>query len=422
MYKKTTLKNGLRVITVPQKEAMASTVLILIKTGSKYEEKKTSGISHYLEHMLFKGTEKRKTPKDVAEVLDKIGGDYNAFTGEEYTGYYAKVDAIHFDVALDWVSDIFLNSKIPDKEVAKERGVIIEEINMYDDNPMMYIDELWKSVLYGDQPAGWDVAGTKKSVSEITRNDIKKYIESQYVSSNTIICVAGKIKEREVIDKIKSRFGGVKNTKPKGRAEVIEQQSIPQVLIQYKNISQTNLAIGVRGYDILHPQRYVLDLMSIVLGGMMSSRMFIEIREKMGAAYYIRTYNNYDSDTGSLTTFAGIDNKKIFDVIKTILKEYKKLATIKVSEAELRKAKDYLKGKTVLRMESSDAQASFYGVQELIENKILTMEEVFKKIEKVTPKDIMIVAKDIFKNEKLNLAIIGPYKGKEEEFKKILKF
>jgi predicted Zn-dependent peptidase len=411
MYKKTTLKNGLRVITVPQKEAMASTVLILIKTGSKYEEKKTSGISHYLEHMLFKGTEKRKTPKDVAEVLDKIGGDYNAFTGEEYTGYYAKVDAIHFDVALDWVSDIFLNSKIPDKE-----------INMYDDNPMMYIDELWKSVLYGDQPAGWDVAGTKKSVSEITRNDIKKYIESQYVSSNTIICVAGKIKEREVIDKIKSRFGGVKNTKPKGRAEVIEQQSVPQVLIQYKNISQTNLAIGVRGYDILHPQRYVLDLMSIVLGGMMSSRMFIEIREKMGAAYYIRTYNNYDSDTGSLTTFAGIDNKKIFDVIKTILKEYKKLATIKVSEAELRKAKDYLKGKTVLRMESSDAQASFYGVQELIENKILTMEEVFKKIEKVTPKDIMIVAKDIFKNEKLNLAIIGPYKGKEEEFKKILKF
>ncbi|MFZ2390540.1 MAG: insulinase family protein, partial [Minisyncoccales bacterium] len=172
----------------------------------------------------------------------------------------------------------------------------------------------------------------------------------------------------------------------------------------------------------LHPQKYVLDLMSIILGGMMSSRMFIEIREKMGAAYYIRTYNNSDSDTGALATFAGIDNKKIFDVIKTILKEYKKLTNIKVSEAELKKAKDYLKGKMVLRMESSDAQASFYGVQELMENRTLTMAEIFKKIDKVSVKDIMKIAKDVFKNEKLNLAIIGPYKGKEEEFKKILKF
>jgi predicted Zn-dependent peptidase len=422
MYKKTTLKNGLRIITVPQKDAMAATVLILVKTGSKYEEKKLSGISHYLEHMLFKGTDKRKTPKDVAEVLDKIGGDYNAFTGEECTGYYAKVDASHFDIALDWVSDIFLNSKIPDKEVAKERGVIIEEINMYNDNPTMHIDELWKTVLYGDQPAGWDVAGTKETVSGIKRSDIKKYIESQYVSSNTIVCVAGKIKEDEVIKKIRSRFGGVKNTKPKKRAAVVEQQTNAQLIIQYKDISQTNLAIGVRAYNISHPQRYTLDLMSIILGGMMSSRMFIEIREKMGAAYHIRTYNGSDSDAGALVTFAGIDNKKIFEAIKTILKEYYKLTKIRVADSELKKAKDYLKGKMVLRMESSDAQASFYGSQELMEDKVLTMEEVFKKIEKVTSSDIMRVAKDIFKEEKLNLAIIGPYKGQEQEFKKLLRF
>jgi len=422
MYKKTTLKNGLRVITVPQKEAMASTVLILVKTGSKYEDRNISGISHYLEHMLFKGTEKRKTPKDVAEFLDKIGGDYNAFTGEEFTGYYAKVDAFHFDIALDWVSDIFLNSKIPDKEVAKERGVIIEEINMYNDNPMMHIDELWKSVLYGDQPAGWDIAGTKETVSGIKRSDIKKYIDSQYVSSNTIICVAGKINEDEVIKKIKSRFGNVKNTKPKDRPVVIDEQNTPQVVVQYKDIKQTNLAIGVRGFNIFHPQRYALDLMSIILGGMMSSRMFIEIREKMGAAYYIRTYNNSDSDVGYLATFAGVENKKIKEVIKTILREYKKLTKTKVPELELKKAKDYLKGKMVLRMESSDAQASFYGSQELIEGKILTMEEVFKKVEKVTASDIMKVAKDIFKEDKLNLAIIGPYKGQEKEFKELLKF
>lgn len=402
---------------------MASTVLILVKTGSKYEEKKISGISHYLEHMLFKGTEKRKKPKDVAEVLDRIGGDYNAFTGEEYTGYYAKVDALHFDTALDWVSDIFLNSKIPDKEVAKERGVIIEEINMYNDNPMMYIDELWKTVLYGDQPAGWDIAGTKETVSGIKRSDIKKYIGSQYVSSNTIVCVAGKIKEDEVIKKIESKFGQVKNSNPKKRAQVVEEQIEPQVLVQYKDIKQTNLALGVRGYNIFHPQRYVMDLMSVILGGMMSSRMFIEIREKMGAAYYVRTYNNSDSDVGSLATFAGVENKKVFDVIAKILKEYKKMTRVKVPQAELKKAKDYLKGKMILRMESSDAQASFYAAQELLEGKILTMEEVFKEVEKVTSNDIMKTAKDIFKNEKLNLAIIGPYnKDKEEDFKKILKF
>jgi len=422
MYKKTTLKNGLRIITVPQKDAMAATALILVKTGSKYEEKSISGISHYLEHMLFKGTEKRKTPKDVAEVLDKIGGDYNAFTGEEYTGYYAKVDAAHFDTALDWVSDIFLNSKIPDKEVAKERGVIIEEINMYNDNPMMYIDELWKTVLYGDQPAGWDIAGTRETVSGIKRSDIKKYIESQYVSSNTIICVAGKIKEEEVIKKIRKRFSEVKDTKPKARAIVIEQQTEPQVIIQYKDINQTNLAIGVRSYNIFHTQRYVLDLISIILGGMMSSRLFIEIREKLGAAYYVRTYNGADSDTGALATFAGVENKKIEKVIETILREYKKLIKSRVPASELKKAKDYLKGKMVLRMESSDAQASFYGSQELMEGKILTMEEIFRKIDKVTSGDIMRVAKDIFKEEKLNLAIIGPYKGKEKEFKKLLKF
>jgi predicted Zn-dependent peptidase len=422
MYKKTTLKNGLRIITVPQKDAMAATVLILVKTGSKYEEKKLSGISHYLEHMLFKGTDKRKTPKDVAEVLDKIGGDYNAFTGEEYTGYYAKVDASHFDTALDWVSDIFLNSKIPDKEVAKEKGVIIEEINMYNDNPTMHIDELWKTVLYGDQPAGWDIAGTRETVSGIKRSDIKKYIESQYVSSNTIVCVTGKIEENKVIKKIKDRFSEVKNTEPKKRVAVVEQQTESQLIIQYKDISQTNLAIGVRAYNITHPQRYALDLMSIILGGMMSSRMFIEIREKMGAAYHIRTYNGADSDTGALVTFAGIDNNKIFEVIKTILKEYNKLTKIKVAGLELKKAKDYLKGRMVLRMESSDAQASFYGSQELMEDKILTMDEVFRKIEKVTSSDIMKVAKDIFKEEKLNLAIIGPYKGREQEFKKLLRF
>jgi len=421
MYKKTTLKNGLRIITVPQKEAKAATVLVLAKTGSKYEEREISGISHFLEHMLFKGTEKRKEPKDVAEVLDKVGGEYNAFTGEEYTGYYAKVDEAHFDVALDWVSDIFLNSKIPSKEIEKERGVIIEEINMYDDNPMMYIDELWKTVLYGDQPAGWDVAGTKETVSKISRNQILKYIDSQYVADNVIICIAGKVNEKIVTEKIKKYFSRIKTGKAKDKPKIIENQTEPQIEVSFKKISQGNLALGVRGVNVFNPDKFVLDVMAVILGGMMSSRMFIEIREKMGAAYYVRTYNSSDTDTGSLVTFAGVDNNKINKVIETILKEYRKLCKVKVSDSELKKAKDYIKGKMVLGLESSDAQASFYGSQELLKNEILTIEEIFKRIDKVKSSDIMRVAKDIFKNDKLNLAVIGPFED-NKQFKEILKF
>ena len=420
MFSKTTLKNGLRIITVPQKETKAATILVMVKTGSKYEERETSGISHFLEHMLFKGTKKRKGPMEVAEVLDRVGGDYNAFTGEEYTGYYAKVDSAHFDIALDWVSDIFLSSKIPEEEIEKERGVIIEEINMYMDNPMMYIDEIWKTVLYGDQPAGWDTAGTKETVSNIKREQILDYIRSQYVSGNTVVCVAGNLKKEAAVSKVRAYFSKIKTTKAKGKPKVIEKQKEPQVSLMRKKTGQANLALGVRGYSTFHKDKYVLDIMGVVLGGMMSSRLFIEVREKLGAAYYVRTYNQSDTDTGALVTFAGVDTNKIFKVIETILKEYKKLTKTKVSDKELKKAKDYVKGKMVLGLESSDAQASFYGTQELLKDEILSVEEIFRKIDKVKSGDIMRVARGIFKKDKLNLAVIGPFKD-EEQFKKQLK-
>ncbi|MGI6335265.1 MAG: M16 family metallopeptidase [Minisyncoccales bacterium] len=413
MYRKTKLKNGLRIITIPQKETKATTVLVLVGAGSKYETKNVSGISHFLEHMLFKGTDKRKSPMEVAEELDKIGGEFNAFTGEEYTGYYAKVNYSNFDIALDWVSDIFLNSKLPNKELLKERGVIIEEINMYRENPMMYIGDLWKKVLYGDQPAGWDIAGTTKSVLAIERSDIKKYMDDHYIASNTIVCVAGNIDEKKTIEKIKKYFSKINNKQIKDKVDVIEKQNRPQVKTIYKKTNQTNIALGVRGYDIFHPHKITLDVMSVILGGSMSSRLFKEIREKLGAAYYVRTYNYSDTDTGSLVTFAGVDNKKLDKVIETILKEYKKLTKIKVSNDELKKAKECIKGRMILKMEASDEQASFYGMQELLKNDITSMEDIFKKIDNVSSEDIISVAKDIFKNEKLNMALIGPFKNKE---------
>lgn len=421
MFKKTILKNGLRIVTVPLKNTQAVTVLVLVKTGSKYETKRINGISHFLEHMLFKGTRKRPSTIQVAETLDKIGGIYNAFTAEEYTGYFAKVDSYHLDLALDWVSDIYLNSILPEKEIEKEKGVIIEEINMRYDHPMSYVTILWNKLLYDDQPAGWDVAGTKESVSRISRLDLENYLKSQYVAKNTLICIAGNFNELKIFSKIKKYFNKIKTTNPNDKPKVIEKQKSPEVILENRKTDQAHLCLGVRAYNIFHPYRYAQELLAVILGGMMSSRLFIEIREKLGIAYYISTSIFSDTDTGSLVTQAGIQNNKIELGISAILKEYKKISENKFSKKELKKAKDYLKGKLCLLLETSDAQASFYGMQELLENKILGPKEIFKEIDKVSENDILKVARDVFRPEKLNLAIIGPFKEKSK-FQRLLKF
>ena len=420
MFKKTTLKNGLRIITVPQEGTQAVTVLVLVGTGSKYEKKEINGISHFIEHMFFKGTKKRPSLRAVSETLDKIGGIYNAFTSEEYTGYFAKVEASYFDLALDWVSDIFLHSLLPEKEIEKERGVIIEEINMYYDNPMSYVQVLWPALLYGDQPAGWPVAGTKESVMRITRQDLINYFQSQYTAQNTLVCVAGNFKESLAIEKIKKYFAKINLRKPKGKLKVIEKQRKPNLILETRETDQTHLCLGVRGYNLFHPQKYALELLGVILGGMFSSRLSLIIRGELGIAYYISTSVESDTDTGYLVTQAGIDNKNVEKAISTILKEYQRISQKRISKDELKKVKDYSKGKMALVLETSDAQASFYGLQELLKKEILTLEQIYKKIDKITEDDILKVARDIFKPEKLNLALIGPFKEKEK-FQQLLK-
>jgi predicted Zn-dependent peptidase len=421
MFKKITLKNGLRIITVPQRNTQAVTVLILVGTGSKYEKKEINGISHFLEHMYFKGTKKRPSLRQVSETLDKIGGIYNAFTSEEYTGYFAKVEASHFDLALDWVSDIFLNSTLPEKEIEKERGVIVEEINMYYDIPMSYVQILWQALLYGDQPAGWPVVGTKESVSKISRQDLINYLKTQYVASNSLVCLAGKFEESSAIEKVKKYFSKIGLKKPKEKLRVIEKQIKPNSILHTRETDQTHLCLGVRGYNLFHPQKYTFELLGVILGGMFSSRLCLIIRGELGIAYYISTNVESDTDTGYLVTQAGIDNKNVEKAISTILKEYKKISRKGVEKDELKKAKDYTKGKMALILEPSDAQASFYGLQELLKKEILTPEEIYKKIDKITENDILKVAKEIFQPQKLNLALIGPFKDKTK-FQRLLKF
>ena len=419
MFKKTKLADGLRIITVPVKGTKAVTILVLVGTGSRYEKKRENGISHFLEHMFFKGTKKRPDQLKVAETLDRVGGMCNAFTGKEYTGYWAKVASEHFDLALDWIADIFLNSKIQEKKIQKEKGVIIEEINMYLDTPKSYVGYLWEKLLYGDQPAGRMILGEKENVKRFKRKNFLDFLKNHYGAKNTIVCVAGEIKPNLVEKKIRKYFKGARRTKLKTKSRIIESQTRPKTLIHFKETDQTHLCLGVRGYNLLHPKRYVQSVLATILGGMMSSRLFISIRGK-GLAYYIGTSSQMYTDAGYLVSAAGIDNQRVERAIVSILKGHKDLKSKKIKKAELKKAKDYLKGILALSLESSDAQTIFYGIQELLEERILTLKEIFVRIDEVSQKDILELAQDIFRPEKLNLALIGPFKEKQK-FEKLLK-
>jgi len=420
MFKKTILKNGLRILTVPIRNSRAVTVLVLVKTGSKYETKEINGISHFLEHLFFKGTKKRPNTLKIAETLDRVGGFYNAFTSKELTGYWAKVDYQHLDLALDWVSDILLNSKFEKQEIGREKRVITEEINMYLDMPMSYVNDLWEKLLYGDQPAGWMIAGEKENILAIKRGQILKYFNSHYLTSNTIVCVAGNIDSVAIEKKIKKYFKNIKEDVPGEKLKVIERQNHPKSLIHFKETDQTHLCLGVRGYNLFEPERYTQVVLATILGGNMSSRLFISVRERAGLCYYIRTSSDNTTDTGYLVTQSGIEHKNVEKAISLILKEYKSLKENKINKYELQKAKDYLKGNLILSLESSDSQASFYAAQELLENRILTIKEKIKEIDKVTTGDVQKLAREIFQPGKLNLALIGPFKDKSR-FRKLLK-
>ena len=421
-YKKTVLDNGLRIITVPMENANSITVLILVGTGSKYETKDINGISHFLEHMFFKGTVKRPTTLNISETLDSVGGEYNAFTSKEVTGFYAKVDKKHSDVALDWISDIFLNSKFDEKEMEREKGVIIEEVNMYLDTPTAYLGDLWEKLLYGDQPAGWMVIGEKENILSFNREKVVDYYKSHYSSSNVIVCIAGAVVTSEIEEKIKGYFGKIEKWQEPEKNKVKESQSEPNVLLHYKKTDQTHFCLGVRAFNLFDERKYALSLLSVILGGNMSSRLFIKVRERNGLAYSIHTSSDNSTDTGYLVTQAGIDHKNLEKSIELILQEYKNLRDKQITEKELQKAKDYLKGTTSLSLDSSDSQASFYAGQELLEKNILTPEDKFKKIDEVTVDDIKKIAEEIFLPEKLNLAVIGPFEEKDSDrLKKILK-
>ena len=412
--------SGLRLVTIPMPATHTVTVLVLVGTGSKYETKEINGISHFLEHMMFKGTTKRPGKMDIARELDAIGAEYNAFTGKEYTGYYAKASMEKLDTIMDVVFDIFLNSKLDQEDIDTERGVIVEELNMYRDMPQRYVGDLFEKLLYGDQPAGWDIGGEKETVMSLKRDQFVNYFNTHYVAKNTIIAVAGNVDPEIIKNKAGEYFSTIRNSELVTKLPVVENQSEPALLVHYKKTDQTHFHLGFRSCNMFDERKYALGILGTVLGGGMSSRLFEEVRDKRGLAYYVGAGNDTATDAGYFMIKAGVNNEKVYEAIKVIMDEIRKIKNEGVTAEELQRAKDNISGSTALGLEHSDAVANAYAGPVLFENKVLTPEEELGKIKKVTLQEVHQVAKDIFDDKKLNLAVIGPFED-EELFKKILK-
>jgi len=418
MFSKETLSSDLRIVRVPIPDFKTAVILVLIGAGSKYEKERENGLAHFLEHMFFKGTERMPTEFDVAEKIDRVGGYINAFTDKEYVGYYAKVRSEHADIGLNWMADILINSKFDPAKIEKEKGVVLEEINMYQDTPQDHVWDLWSRVLYGDQPAGRPILGEVKNVKGFAREDILSFINNHYSSKNTVVVLAGDISSL-TSSKIKELFKDYKKHDPEQKEKVKESQTSPNVLLQTKDTDQAHFCLGVRGINLFDKKRQIQEIIAVILGGMMSSRLFVSLRSKHGLAYYVATHSNLYTDSGSLVTAAGVDKNRIEKGIGLVLKEYRNLAGQKVEEKELKRAKEHIKGLLSLSLESSTARASFYGKQELLKGEIETIEEIFSQIDAVTPAQVQSFSKEIFRPEGLNLALIGPYQN-EVDFKKIL--
>ncbi len=424
-YHTDTLSNGLKIITIPMPSVASVTVMLMVGAGSRYEEKNINGISHFLEHMAFKGTQKRPTALAISSLIDGIGGEFNAFTSKDHTGYYVKAAAKHMPTLIDVLSDMLLHSKFDREEIEKERGVIIEEINMYEDTPMRKIGDLYENLLYGDTKLGRDIAGRKEVIKKVTREDFMSYMDRFYGPANTIVAVAGAVdtngnKSIDVKKLVAQYLGDWKN-KVVVKPDVMEDsQKEPQLLVHFKDTQQAHLCLGVRSYHLTHPSRYKLGVLTAILGGGMSSRLFIQVRERRGLAYYVRSSNEEYTDIGNFVTQAGVDVVRIEDSIKVMLEEFAKIRDEKVAEEEITKAKEFLKGRFILELEDSRNVGALFATTEILEDRIQTPEEIIKLIDEVTIDDVQKVAQDLFRKDSLNLAIIGPYK-EEERFRKLLK-
>ncbi|HEV2339967.1 MAG TPA: pitrilysin family protein [Patescibacteria group bacterium] len=406
-FNKTLLSNGLRLITVPMDSLESATVLVMVGVGSRYENKRNNGISHFLEHMPYKGTISKPSPMIIAKILDGIGGEWNAFTGKEVIGYYIKSASTHLHVTTELLADLLQHPLLDREEIEKEKGVIIEEMNMYEDNPMRKIGDMYDTLLYGDTPMGWDISGTKEVIRNVKREDFIRYMQSFYSANNITIVVTGGIHEKNVQNLIEKHFGKMKSFPTLKALRVTENQTKPEMLFKKKKIEQAHIALGLRTVPIEHKDRYALDILAAIMGGGTSSRLFYEVREKRGLAYYVRTSSDNYVDCGTLVTSAGVDLGRVEEAVKVIIAETRRMMKKEnITKEEIERAKEMIKGHLVLELEDSRSVASFYAHQEILESKVETPEEVLRHIDKVTAEEVKAVAREYLERP-LNLALIG---------------
>lgn len=405
----------MRVITVPMKNTSTITSIAFVKTGSRHEQRKENGISHVIEHMLFQGTKKRPDKVTIKRELDRVGAILNAYTSEDHTAYYVKADAQYLDLSLDILSDMYLSPLLRPAAIEKELRVVVEEIHMYKDTPQRQVRDNFYQLLYQGNSLGWSIAGPAKTVLSLRRKNLAEYLDRQYVAQNTVIVITGNINEKEAVKRIEKYFRRVRRGKPSAFTPVMMKQDEPRIHIEYKKIDQAHLIIGARAYSAFDPRRYALDVLSAILGGYLSSRLFVSIRDNLGLAYYIGADSEYHEDIGSFSVHAGINLKKIDVGIAAIMKEFTKAASKPITQKEIDDAKSHIEGAFSLRLEASDNVAAGAGWSEVVTGAIETPEEYVKNIKKVTVADLRAVAKDIFKTEKLNLAIIGPFQEKDKK-------
>jgi predicted Zn-dependent peptidase len=418
-YERITLPNGLRVLTAPMPTAQSVSCFVMLAAGSRYETAESRGIAHFCEHMFFKGTDRRPTARDIAGEVDSIGGEFNAFTSKEYTGYYVRCAAEHRDVAFDVIADMLRHSKFDTDEIDREKGVIVEEMNMYYDTPRDFVDGVYEGLVYGDHPLGWDIIGLKETVQAASRDTFLDYLGSWYKPSRMVIGVGGRIGDG-LVERVTELFGDLEDAptgEPVAAPETLANGS--RVRVHTKQSDQAHICLGVRSRPLADPDRYVLMVLATVLGGGMSSRLFTEVRERRGLAYYVYATNHAYTDAGSLFAQAGVDIERIDDAIETVSAELLKIAAESVPAEELLKAKNFAKGRFVLQVESPHGLITFGLRREVLEGRAAEPEEILTGIEAVTADDVQRIAQELIADEALRLGVIGPFED-AERFEKLL--
>ncbi|MGE5298087.1 MAG: M16 family metallopeptidase [Acidobacteriaceae bacterium] len=421
LYNKHVLKNGLTVLTVPIDSAASVTMTVLVKAGSRYEKPKENGISHFLEHLHFKGTKLYPTAKKLSEAVDSIGGEFNANTGKEHTQYYIRAAYEHLPLVFNVLTDMIQNPLIESREIEREKGVIIEEINMYRDNPQIQVESLFEENMWPDQALGRDIAGTAEKVRAMTREDIFDYRKRFYQPGNMIVAVAGKFDDKLLNSLIEKNWGGSGIVKDFPFEPGHCRSKKPYTAVQEKATEQAHMMVGFKGFSYKHKHNQAQRILATILGGGMSSRLFIRVRERLGLAYYVSASANNYLDSGSFTVQAGLKVDKAPEALTIILEELKRIAETPVKAPELKKAKEYIKGKIALTLEDPHDKLEWYLGQEAFLGKIRTVRQTFDEIDEVDSGLILATAQEIIRNDCLNLAVIGPYKSKEP-FEKRLNF